>query len=89
MAFLASFAFASLFAVGQAQAQQSMSCNAPTVTVGNGTYAGLYQPSYGQDYFLGIPFAQPPLGDLRFANPQPLNTTWQGSRNATSYYPLW
>ena len=59
----------------------------PTVTLQNGTYTGVHQSTYGQDYFLGIPFAQPPLGDLRFRVPQPLNTTFDGSRNATAYYP--
>jgi hypothetical protein len=30
----------------------------PTVTVRNGTYAGLCNANYKQDFFLGIPFAQ-------------------------------
>lgn len=31
---------------------------APTVTVLNGTYAGVYNDNYNQDFFLGIPYAQ-------------------------------
>lgn len=58
---------------------------APTATVKNGTYNGLYSATYNQDLFLGIPFAQPPTGDLRFQVPKSLNTTWCGARNATSY----
>ncbi|ETN23908.1 hypothetical protein PPTG_00398 [Phytophthora nicotianae INRA-310] len=59
----------------------------PTVTVKNGSYYGVYQPTYDQDLFLGMPYAQPPVGDLRFRNPEPLNTTWTDSKNATEYSP--
>lgn len=60
---------------------------APTVKVLNGSYSGVYSPGYDQDFFLGIPFAQPPVGDLRFRQAQPLNTTWTETRNATNYSP--
>lgn len=63
------------------------SSNAPTVTLKNGSYTGLYQSTYDQDLFLGIPYAQPPVGDLRFRLPRPLNSTWTGSKAATAYYP--
>ncbi|XP_011827325.1 PREDICTED: liver carboxylesterase 1-like [Mandrillus leucophaeus] len=36
--------------------------------------------------FLGIPFAKPPLGPLRFAPPQPAEP-WSFVKNATSYPP--
>ncbi|KAH6962147.1 triacylglycerol lipase [Ilyonectria sp. MPI-CAGE-AT-0026] len=58
---------------------------APTATVKNGTYIGVYSSEYDQDFFLGIPFAQPPVGDLRFRNPVSLNTTWEGSAYATQF----
>jgi len=45
----------------------------------------VYQPTYQQDYFLGIPFAQAPVGDLRYRVPQSLNTTWTGTRAADAY----
>ena len=37
--------------------------------------------------FLGVPFAAPPLGPLRFTNPQPM-LPWNGFRDATSYPQL-
>ncbi|XP_021075630.2 carboxylesterase 1E isoform X1 [Mus pahari] len=37
--------------------------------------------------FLGVPFAKPPLGSLRFAPPQPAEP-WSSVKNATSYPPM-
>ncbi|KAL1784470.1 carboxylesterase 1C-like isoform X2 [Sigmodon hispidus] len=37
--------------------------------------------------FLGVPFAKPPLGSLRFAPPQPAEP-WSFVKNATSYPPM-
>ena len=34
--------------------------------------------------YLGIPYAEPPVGDLRFAEPKPAKP-WTGIRDATSY----
>lgn len=59
----------------------------PKVKVLNGTYEGVYNQKYNQDLFLGIPYAQPPVDDLRLRVPQPLNTSWEGTRNATEYSP--
>jgi len=59
----------------------------PVAHIKNGTYEGIYSPNYNQDFFLGLPYAQPPLKDLRFANPVSLNTTWAGPRDASSYSP--
>jgi para-nitrobenzyl esterase len=35
-------------------------------------------------YFLGIPFAQPPVGSLRWRDPQP-PTAWSAPLDATKY----
>ncbi|KAK4448281.1 Alpha/Beta hydrolase protein [Podospora aff. communis PSN243] len=56
----------------------------PTVTVLNGTYAGVCNAHYKQDFFLGIPYAQKPV---RFTVAEPLNSTWNGTRDATAYGP--
>ncbi|KAJ5889070.1 alpha/beta-hydrolase [Penicillium taxi] len=49
----------------------------------NGTYYGISVPGLTQDLFLGIPYAQPPVGDLRFRHPKSLNSTFTELRNAT------
>ncbi|KAF9783593.1 hypothetical protein IL306_009032 [Fusarium sp. DS 682] len=59
----------------------------PTIKVKNGTYMGTHSNSYNQDFFLGIPYAQPPVKNLRFNTAQSLNTTWTGKKPANSYSP--
>ncbi|RMZ81359.1 hypothetical protein DV738_g2165, partial [Chaetothyriales sp. CBS 135597] len=59
--------------------------NVPVATVINGTYTGVRNEEYQTDHFLGIPFAQPPVGDLRYRAPQPLNTTWTEPKAATEF----
>lgn len=34
--------------------------------------------------FLGIPYAKPPVGQLRFRNPEPADS-WEGVKDASSY----
>lgn len=57
----------------------------PLVTLRNGTYEGIYAPTFHQDHFLGIPYAQDAGGKNRFLIPQPLNATWEGNRPAKQY----
>ncbi|POM57384.1 Triacylglycerol Lipase, partial [Phytophthora palmivora] len=78
---LYTLAFISLLAI------TTSASNPPTVTIKNGSYYGVYQETYDQDLFLGMPYAQPPVGDLRFRNPESLNTTWSEAKNATEYSP--
>lgn len=52
----------------------------PSVTIANGTLLG--SSSQGVDSFKGIPFAQPPVGDLRLRAPRPLAQGF-GTRQAT------
>ena len=57
----------------------------PTVAVKNGTYSGMYLPTFDQDIFLGIQYSYPPIAPYRFLPARPLNSTWQGVRNASTY----
>ncbi|KAK9341933.1 Alpha/Beta hydrolase protein [Lipomyces starkeyi] len=57
----------------------------PQVTIQNGTYEGYYLSSFEQDVFLGIPYAQPPVDELRFRAPVGLTEPWCGIREAKSY----
>jgi para-nitrobenzyl esterase len=52
------------------------------------TTAGLVRGSTenGLGVFRGIPFARPPVGELRFAAPQPAEA-WDGVREAVSFGP--
>ncbi|KAF9567730.1 carotenoid ester lipase [Agrocybe pediades] len=63
-------------------ALRDLSDSPPTVTLDSATVTGINQGNLSK--FLGIPFAQPPIGDLRFRHPVPI-TSYNGSINASSY----
>ncbi|KAF9772257.1 hypothetical protein IL306_010039 [Fusarium sp. DS 682] len=71
-----------LLSLPQALLSPPQMASAPLVTVKNGTYSGVYNSQYDQDYFLGVPYAQPPE---RFSVAQGLNTSWEGIRPAYEY----
>jgi para-nitrobenzyl esterase len=56
----------------------------PIVTVTGGRVQGALSASPGGAVFKGIPYAQPPVGNLRWREPQPV-TKWAGVRPATEY----
>jgi carboxylesterase type B len=82
---LASLVFAILATPALSVSLPRQSQDRPIVQVLNGTYYGVHSPEYNQDFFLGMPYAEPPLGDLRFRQAQSLNTSWSGAKNATTY----
>ncbi|KIK91168.1 hypothetical protein PAXRUDRAFT_150102 [Paxillus rubicundulus Ve08.2h10] len=70
--------------VARASARPYGEHSPPTVTLDSATVTGVSSGSVNE--FLGIPFAQPPIGDLRFQLPQslpPYNTSF----SATTYGP--
>ncbi|KAL3489122.1 Alpha/Beta hydrolase protein [Aspergillus germanicus] len=78
-------ALLSLTLLGSATPTTQGHTKSPKAHVKNGTYEGVYSVEYNQDFFLGVPFAQPPVDNLRFRLPQSLNSTWKGSRDAKDY----
>jgi para-nitrobenzyl esterase len=60
------------------------SVSAPRVTLESGVVAGTEQD--GVRTFLGIPYAAPPVGNLRWKPPQPVRR-WKGVRQATEFRP--
>lgn len=58
----------------------------PRVTVAGGVLEGMIEPASGVRAFKGIPFAQPPVGDLRWRPPQPA-APWSGVRTAHRFGP--
>jgi len=56
----------------------------PQVTTENGILEGI--SNSGVRIFKGIPFAQPPVGDLRWKAPLPVNN-WEGVRRAYKFGP--
>lgn len=55
----------------------------PIVKTGAGAVEGLIDPD-GTQRFLGIPYAKPPVGDLRWRAPQAM-APWAGTRDATRF----
>lgn len=52
----------------------------------NGTLRGVHSSSYDQDFFLNVPYAAPPVGELRFNNPKPYGSSYT-NRDASAYGP--
>ncbi|CAJ0550010.1 Ff.00g099400.m01.CDS01 [Fusarium sp. VM40] len=57
---------------------------APSLRVHNGTLSGTFNSHYNQEFFLGVPYAAPPVGNLRLERPAPPKR-WRGTKRADSY----
>lgn len=68
-----------------AVAPSTAAAAAPRVTVAEGTLEGGVE-SGGLRVFKGVPFARPPVGELRWQPPQPA-APWQGVRPAREFGP--
>src|SRR5215475_7900000 len=58
----------------------------PTVKITGGQIRGALLDKGGA-VFKGIPYAQPPVGDLRWREPIPVKP-WSGVRDATAFSPV-
>jgi len=72
-----------LMAIGLFTAMQTLA-QGPRVKTANGIAEGTID-STGIHSFKGIPFAQPPVGDLRWKEPQPVKN-WDGILKAQLDY---
>ena len=74
------FAVAAILCLG---ATLALGVDDLTVTIQSGQIKGAARPTGGAE-FLGIPYAQPPVGDLRWREPQPAKA-WSEVRDATGF----
>ena len=63
------------------------STQAPVVSVQGGRLQGVPSGQSGVTVFKGIPYAAPPLGDLRWQTPQPA-APWEGVKVCDSFGPI-
>ena len=77
-AVLFGFCSLTLFVQGQLTPDKDL----PTVNTANGILQGIQLS--GISMFKGVPYAQPPVGDLRWKEPQPVKN-WEGKRKADHF----
>ncbi len=75
-----------LSTIAMCAAANQPSIAADRVKTANGAVESSATPRDGVRSFKGIPFAQPPIGDLRWREPQPVKN-WTGARNADQFGP--
>lgn len=69
--------------VGYSQSKNAFPVQA---TIENGVIEGNYDTHTGIQTYFGIPFAKPPVGDLRWKAPQPLDN-WKGVKITKAFGP--
>lgn len=79
------FAFSFLCAPIASAEDATQVATAPVVRTDSGELRGLLLPS-GRAQFLGVPYAEPPVGNLRWREPIPVKP-WRGVREARQFAP--
>jgi para-nitrobenzyl esterase len=75
-----------LFAIGVCAIATQPSFAGDRVKTANGILESTGAPNNGVRSFKGIPFGAPPVGDLRWREPQPVKN-WSGARKADAFGP--
>ena len=78
------FSFLLFFMVSGLTAIAQLNNDAPRVKTANGVLEGVDES--GVKIFKGVPFAAPPVGNLRWREPQPVQN-WSGVRKADKFGP--
>ncbi len=78
IAFIFYLSLMTMFSFGQLTSDHSL----PTVMTANGILQGTQLS--GISMFKGVPYAEPPVGDLRWKEPQPVKN-WEGTRKADHF----
>ncbi len=73
-----------LFLIFMTLALVSCSESNPVLTIEGGQITGVETPTKGIIAYKGIPFAAPPVGNLRWKEPQPV-ISWEGVKVADTY----
>ena len=68
-------------------AGSALAANPLTVKTASGKVAGKWSADHQVREFLGIPYAAPPVGPLRWQPPQPA-TKWHGARPASAEWSV-
>jgi para-nitrobenzyl esterase len=80
----ACFLFVVIVVASRAMTQVLPDAPSPTVMLATGILEGTHFGPTNDVAFLGVPYAEPPMGELRWKPPQPARP-WTGTRKATEF----
>lgn len=75
-----------LLMINQEIASQNGNAFPIQIKIENGTIEGNYNTHTGIQTYFGVPFAKPPIGELRWKAPQPLEN-WEGVKETKAFGP--
>jgi para-nitrobenzyl esterase len=84
--FLIFFLFTAIITLPNFSKAQHLNSIEVKTEIKNGTIAGYYDTKTNIKKYLGIPFAKPPVGELRWKAPQPMES-WKGVKETKKFGP--